>query len=369
MSNFIRNASILIVILLILSACNLPSNATPTEEPNAVFTAAAQTVQAQMTQSVPFSTPTLPLTLATNTTVPSLPTVVRPTSTTPPTAMCDLAQFLQDVTIPDGSTFAPGATFTKTWRLRNAGTCTWSGYALVFDSGDAMNGTSPTTIGTVGPGQEVDLSVTMTAPSTVGSYRGFWRIRNTSGVFLPVLNGTQGRSFFVDIKVAVISSGFDLYTRASDSGTTWTSGAGNLAFGGAETDVNGSAAYRSNQALEDGSNPARILEMYPQMINDGVITGTYPSYTIVTGEHFTAKIGFLSPCPGGNVKFQLNYKEAGVLKSLTEWIDTCDGTLKDVDFNLSSIAGKNVQLALSVLANGTSDKDRAVWVAPQVALP
>jgi hypothetical protein len=232
-----------------------------------------------------------------------------------------------------------------------------------------MNGTSPTTIGTVGPGQEVDLSVTLTAPATVGSYRGFWRIRNPSGVFLPVLNGTQGRSFFVDIKVAVSSSGFDLYTKASDSGTTWNSGAGSITFGGAETDANGSAAYRSNQTLEDGSSPLKILEMYPQMINDGVITGAYPSYTIVSGEHFTAKIGFLSPCAGGNVKFQLNYKEAGVLKPLTEWTDTCDGTLKDVDYNLSTIAGKTVQLALTVVANGPSDKDRAVWVAPQVALP
>ena len=61
MSKSIRHALILTVIILILSACNLPSNAPVTEEPNAVFTAAAQTVQAQLTQSVPFSTPTLPL--------------------------------------------------------------------------------------------------------------------------------------------------------------------------------------------------------------------------------------------------------------------------------------------------------------------
>jgi hypothetical protein len=171
----------------------------------------------------------------------------------------------------------------------------------------------------------------------------------------------------VDIKVAVTSSGFDLYTRAGEA--AWASGAGNVTFGGSETDINGSAAYRNNQTLEDGSSPAKILETYPQMITDGVITGTYSSYTVVTSEHFKAKIGFLSPCPGGNVKFQLNYKEAGVLKPLSEWTDTCDGTLKDVDFNLSIIAGKTVQLALSVLANGASDQDKAVWIAPQVAIP
>lgn len=367
MSNFLRNALILTVILLILSACNLPSNAPATEEPNVVFTAAAQTVQAQLTPSLTFSTPTLPAILPTNTTIAPSPTPIRLPATVPPTAMCDLAQFVRDVTIPDGSTFAPAATFTKTWRLRNAGTCTWSGYSLVFDSGDAMSGASPTSIGTVGPGQEVDVSVNLTAPATNGTYRGFWRIRNASGVFLPVLNGTEGRSFFVEIKVAVTSAGFDMHTRATEA--TWTSGAGTLTFGGPDTNTSGFAMYRNNQALEDGSNPAKILEMYPQMINDGVITGLYPAYTVVSGEHFMAKIGFLSPCPGGNVKFQLNYKEAGVIKPLGEWTDTCDGTMKDVDFNLSSINGKTVQFALAVLANGPSDQDKAVWVSPRIQLP
>jgi len=366
MSNFIRNALLLTVILLILSACNLPSSAPATEEPNAVFTAAAQTVQAQITPSLSFSTPTIPAILPTNTAAAPSPTA-RPISTVPPTAMCDLAQFVRDVTIPDGSTFAPGAAFTKTWRLRNAGTCTWSGYSLVFESGDAMGGASPTTIGSVGPGQEVDVSVNLTAPSTNGSYRGFWRIRNGSGVFLPVLNGTEGRSFFVDIKVAVTSSGFDMHTRAPEA--TWESGAGSLTFGGPDTNVGGSAMYRNNQSLEDGSNPAKILEMYPQMVNDGFVRGLYPSYTVVAGEHFLAKIGFLSPCPGGSVKFQLNYEEAGAIKPLGEWIDTCDGSLKDVDYNLSSLSGKNVKFSLAVRANGPTDQDKAVWVSPRIQLP
>jgi hypothetical protein len=54
-------------------------------------------------------------------------------------ATCDWAQFIADVTVPDGTTYAPGATFRKTWRLRNIGTCTWTtSYSLVFDSGAQM---------------------------------------------------------------------------------------------------------------------------------------------------------------------------------------------------------------------------------------
>lgn len=376
MSKIFRPVSILFIIILILSACNLPTSNPATEDPNAVFTAAALTVQAMSTfattQVTPFSTPTLPRPAATNTSV-SFPTLALPTATfaAPPTLVCDQAQFVRDVTIPDGTIFAPGATFTKTWRLKNAGTCTWSGYSLVFDSGDSMGGASPTPIGTVSPNQEVDLSVNLTAPATAGSYRGYWRIRNASGVLIPVLGGTQGKSFFVDIKVAVTSSGLDLHTRAPDA--SWVGTGGVVTFGGPETDPNGFAMYRNNQRLEDGTSPAKILEIYPQMVNNGQMSGLYPSYTVVSGEHFKAKIGFLAKpdgtCGTGNAVFQLNYKEAGILKSLGQWTETCDGTMKDVDVDLSSIAGKNVQFALAVLANGPADQDSAIWVSPRIEIP
>src|SRR5215212_8257671 len=135
-----RNLFSLIVIILVLAACNLPSNAPATEEPKAVFTAAALTVQAQLTQPVSFSTPTLPPSPAVTNTSLAVPTLAA--ATLPPAAsatpVCDQAQFVKDVNIPDGSQIAPGASFTKTWRLRNAGVCTWSGYSAIFDSGDLM---------------------------------------------------------------------------------------------------------------------------------------------------------------------------------------------------------------------------------------
>ena len=371
-----RVLSILIVFIFILAACNLPSSAaTPTAGSNAVFTAAALTVQAQLTQSVPFSTPTLPLSVATHTNTPlSVPTL--PASTQQPpaasaTSVCDQAQFVKDITIPDGSQIAPGAAFTKTWRLRNAGTCNWSGYTLVFDSGELMGATSPQSIGTVAPGQEVDLSVNFTAPTSSGSYRSYWRIRNSSGVLIPVLGGTQGKTFFVDIKVSVESSGFDLHSRASDA--NWVSGASTLTFGGPETDVNGFAMYRNSQKLEDNTSSTKILETHPQWVTDGAITGTYPAYRVVPGEHFKAKIGFLllsdGNCGAGNVRFQLNYKEGSASTSLGQWTDTCDGVVKDIDVDLSSIAGRTVQFVLAVVANGSALQDQAVWVTPRVEIP
>lgn len=208
MSKFKLISTLILALILMLSACNLPSSAPATDEPDAIQTNAALTVQALLNQSTPFNTPTLPPPPATN-------TVTIPTTAVPPSATsqlpsatpnCDLAQFVSE-TIPDGTNFNAGDSFTKTWRMKNAGTCTWSGYALVFDSGEAMGGVSPIAIGTVAPGQEVDLSVNLKAPATNGTYRGYWRIRNANGVLIPVQGGYQSKSFFVEIKVGGGGSG------------------------------------------------------------------------------------------------------------------------------------------------------------------
>ena len=86
-------------------------------------------------------------------------------------ATCDWAQFVADVTIPDGTSFSAGTAFTKTWRLKNIGVCTWTtSYALVFDSGTQMG--APASLSfpiNVAPGQTVDLTVNMTAPSSAAT--------------------------------------------------------------------------------------------------------------------------------------------------------------------------------------------------------
>ncbi|MBL8100545.1 MAG: hypothetical protein JNK81_15280, partial [Anaerolineales bacterium] len=99
------------------------------------------TVQAMVTQTM------ISLTLNAPTQTPLPPTATAdsatntpfPTSTSAPQTYCDWAFFVKDVTIPDGTTLLPGETFTKVWRLKNRGTCTWSpDYMLVFSSGSQM---------------------------------------------------------------------------------------------------------------------------------------------------------------------------------------------------------------------------------------
>lgn len=179
-----------IICTLFLGACNLPS-----ENQNAQATSAAETIQALQSAVPATSTPgVVPPTL---TLTPTSTNTVVPTAT--PT--CPQAQFITDITFPDGSVVSPGQAFTKKWRLRNSGDCAWNGYTLVFDTGDSMGGPASKPIGIVNPGQEVDLELNLTAPVTAGNYRGYWRIATNNNVLVPILNGYQGRAFYVDIKV------------------------------------------------------------------------------------------------------------------------------------------------------------------------
>jgi len=174
-----------------------------TDGSSVVLTFAAQTVEANLTQAAILNPPTIPP-IPTKTAAPPTVTLAISTSTKPAatkTPTCDLGRFIKDVSIPDGTEFEQNETFTKTWQLKNIGTCTWNGYTIVFDSGEAMDGPASTPIGTVTPNQEVNLSVDLKAPSSDGSYRGYWRIKNDKGVLIPISGGYQSKSFFVDIKV------------------------------------------------------------------------------------------------------------------------------------------------------------------------
>ena len=133
---------------------------------------------------VPTTTPE-PVIIQPTPSLTPLPTQPPQASPTPlPAVGCtDVATFVRDITIPDGTRLLPGQSFIKTWRLRNEGTCVWSrDYALVFVGGHRMGGSAivPFAV-TVQPGATIDLSVALTAPAGTGTYEGSWQLRNADG--------------------------------------------------------------------------------------------------------------------------------------------------------------------------------------------
>jgi Ig-like domain from next to BRCA1 gene len=165
------------------------------------------TVQAIVTQTMYAATQNAPTSVpATATPVPATSTPVRPTNTAVPTAIsyCDWVLFVKDVTIPDGTQLSAGEVFTKTWRLQNRGTCTWTpDYMLVYTSGDQMGSTTAVRLpGNVAPGQTVDVSVTLTAPASAGYHISYWMLRNPSGALFGSGNKAN-EAFYVEIKTKV----------------------------------------------------------------------------------------------------------------------------------------------------------------------
>ncbi len=191
-----------ILSLFWLAACSSPTaTSTPTLDMNPLRTEVAATVLAQVTQALaqtptitPLPSPTAtlrptstPLAAASVTPAPSNGTAT-PSSATPapssataaasgatPTAGDNRAQWISQ-TIADDTLFTPGETFTMTWRLKNVGITTWkTGYMLRFYSGETFGAPKEVLLSSeVPPGEMVDITLVMKAPTRPGTYGSVW---------------------------------------------------------------------------------------------------------------------------------------------------------------------------------------------------
>jgi hypothetical protein len=143
---------------------------------------------------------------ATATPTPSIATPVA-TATGTVQGCVNRVAFEDDVTIPDNTRFETGKLFDKTWRLRNAGTCTWTtGYDLVFVSGHRMSGPEDQALTrSVAPGQTVDLTARLRSPSDNGLYRGQWMLRSEENVLFG-LGSSANLPFWVQILVGPLGT-------------------------------------------------------------------------------------------------------------------------------------------------------------------
>jgi hypothetical protein len=115
------------------------------------------------------------------------PPAVAPTpapgpAATPP-ACTDVMEFIDDVTVPDGTEMQPGQDFDKVWRIHNIGTCTWdSSYRVAFVDGYSMGGDEEHVQGSVPYGASYDMTIDQEAPDAPGTYVGVWEMRNGDNV-------------------------------------------------------------------------------------------------------------------------------------------------------------------------------------------
>lgn len=104
-----------------------------------------------------------------------------------------------DITTGDGEAIPPNTHFTKTWRVKNSGTCimsivhynlcdisgteTWPvGVYLQFIGGDKMSQYESIALPPLAPGQLHDINVDLISPSEPGLYQSQWQICIPNGI-------------------------------------------------------------------------------------------------------------------------------------------------------------------------------------------
>jgi hypothetical protein len=366
-----------------LAACNMPSAGTPTVGGiEFIRTSAAHTLDALSTNMAgQRGTPVAAATGTTASPVPKTPvpgvsqtpgksqTPAAGTITSTPQA-CDQVTFLRDISIPDGTYLLPGTAFTKTWELKNSGSCAWNSmYTLVFaNEGDLMGGavSKPLiTSGAVAPGEVVQVSVDLIAPAAPGDYKGNWRIRNPAGSdFAP-----GGKPFWVAVKVASKLMMIDNLCNA-----VWTTGAGDLACPGKPGDTKGSISRVNDPKFSTGyqdNEPAIQLE--PQQTNDGLITGRFPPYQLnATDTQFRTIIACAYGSKACDTKVTITAQSGSDPEQiLGEWnvVYANDWIMARVDLASKGMAGKAVVLRFYVRANGAANQDRVLFLSPIIAKP
>ncbi len=106
-----------------------------------------------------------------------------PTSSPTPTPPCTNGlAFVQDVSVPDGTMFSPGASVDKQWLIQNNGSCNWdSRYRLRFVGGSLMGAASEQALYPARAGTQATIRITFIAPGEPGIYNTAWQAIDAFG--------------------------------------------------------------------------------------------------------------------------------------------------------------------------------------------
>ena len=107
-----------------------------------------------------------------------LPGSTAPTST----AGCYNAALVSDVTIPADTEMDPGDDFTKTWQIKNTGTCDWKqDFRFTFVGGNLFGSDTTKIRKFVKAGDTTNISLKMVAPAGSGTITSSWQMADESG--------------------------------------------------------------------------------------------------------------------------------------------------------------------------------------------
>ena len=147
-----------------------------------IFLLTACAPSATSTAFVPPTQPIPTLELPTTTPVPS-PESILPTGTATTGPCTNDLNFVDDVTIEDGTVVSPGSNVDKQWLVSNSGSCNWdSSYRMKLIGGDALGAVTEQALYPARAGTQATIRILFTAPTAPGTYQSAWQAYGPDGV-------------------------------------------------------------------------------------------------------------------------------------------------------------------------------------------
>jgi hypothetical protein len=289
---------------------------------------------------------------------------------------CNKAAFVAHVSVSEGAIMFPGVKFTKTWRLKNMGVCSWTkDYKLAYSTGDLMGAKKSVPMPkVVTPGSTVDISVDFTAPDKEGRYQGYWILNDAQGYWFGL--GEQKKGFIpIDITVVKPSSNYAYDFAIHYCDAIWQNKNmdedDELPCPGSSTSSEGFVILLADPHLESRNEDELTLWVHPNEERYGWIRGTYPAFEVQSGDRFRAWVGCMADSPKCSLKFYLEYEEAdGDVYNIGEWTEVFDGEITEINVDLSLLNGQSVKFILRTEAlTYNVSAAQGFWFVPRIERP
>jgi hypothetical protein len=289
---------------------------------------------------------------------------------------CNLFEFLSDQNFEEGAKVPPGVQFIKTWRVQNAGTCTWnSSYSFAFSDGDDMGSEGGPLLDEdeeVLPGEIVNISLELRAPDDEGDYASYWVLNDPGGGWFGWGGGKRGL-LEADIQVVEFDSDYDYDFTLDYCDADWSIGG---EVDGKEVDQdldcpNGNVALLTSPQTERGQDDELTLRVHPYETRYGWIRGIYPEYTVQPGDEFKTVVGCMADMQLCSIEFRLYYIDQNDKDLLLgTWFEAFDGNVTNIDIELDFLAGDTVRFMLEMVAmTENTHKAYGFWFVPRIVSP
>ena len=301
-----------------------------------------------------------------------MPTPTQPENTPGPK---DIGLLLGMVSMGEGSQLFSGEVFHVTWRIRNIGETVWNDqYSLVHVKGNNFGQAEKIPFAFEAlPGDIVDVTLVMTAPTERGMYLGEWLLAAPDGsLFGMELDGSETLPVSVEVTGNPLTSPFrQIFRMYVDYSTAeWRDQNGPaLVNVDGNIGLHGYVTRENDPTFEGGlQEDEPTIVMMPPRGEGGYIAGKFPAFVSETSDYLVTRVGCLEPhkfCDA-TLKVLVQVEGEDEVEVLWESDKEYTGEWLLIRRNLTRYAGKAVHFIFVVESKGNNVDDVIGWFVPAI---